>query len=45
MCDAEKGVYRANKIIITNPRPITDELVLDLYKKQHFQIKFYLIVW
>ena len=29
----EKGVYRSNKIIVTNPRKITDELVLDLYKK------------
>ena len=33
LVDDVKGVYRANKIIITNPRPITDELVLDLYKK------------
>ena len=31
--DAKKGVYRANKIIVTNPRKITDEMVLDLYKK------------
>lgn len=29
----EKGVYRANKIIVTNPRKITDEMVIDLYKK------------
>lgn len=29
----EKGIYRANKIIVTNPRKITDKLVLDLYKK------------
>lgn len=33
LCDEEKGIYRANKIIVTNPRNITDELVLDLYKK------------
>ena len=33
MCDQEKGVYRTNKIIITNPRKVTDELVIDLYKK------------
>lgn len=32
-CDEEKGIYRSNKIIVTNPRPITDELVLELYKK------------
>ncbi len=33
MCDEEKGIYRTNKIIITNPRLITDELVLELYNK------------
>lgn len=32
-CDEEKGIYRSNKIIVTNPRKITDELVLELYKK------------
>ena len=31
--DKEKGIYRTNKIIVTNPRKITDEIVLDLYKK------------
>ena len=30
--DDEKGIYRANKIIVTNPRKITDDLVLELYK-------------
>lgn len=33
LVDDVKGIYRANKIIITNPRIITDEMVLDLYKK------------
>lgn len=33
LCDDEKGIYRSNKIIVTNPRSITDELVLELYKK------------
>ena len=33
LCDEEKGIYRSNKIIVTNPRPITDDLVLELYKK------------
>ena len=33
LCDEEKGIYRANRIIVTNPRPITDELVLELYNK------------
>ena len=33
LCDIEKGIYRSNKIIVSNPRIITDEIVLDLYKK------------
>ena len=33
MCNEEKGVYRSNKIIVTNPRKITDDMVLELYKK------------
>lgn len=32
LCDEEKGIYRSNKIIVTNPRTITDEIVLNLYK-------------
>ena len=31
--DKEKGIYRSNKIIVSNPRKITDELVIELYKK------------
>ena len=31
--DDEKGIYRSNKIIVTNPRKINDELVIELYKK------------
>lgn len=27
------GVFRSNKIIITNPRKVTDEMALDFYKK------------
>lgn len=27
------GVFRSNKIIVTNPRPVTDKLALELYKK------------
>lgn len=30
--DSEKGIYRSNKIIVTNPRKITDDLVRYLYK-------------
>ena len=33
MCNEDKGVYRANKIIVTNPRKLTEELIIDLYKK------------
>ena len=33
LCDEEKGIYRSNKIIVTNPRPLTNELIIDLYKK------------
>lgn len=33
LCDEEKGIYRSNKIIVTNPRTITDELVIQLYNK------------
>ena len=33
LCNKEKGVWRANKMIVTNPRMITDEMVIELYKK------------
>ena len=33
LCNEEKGIWRTNKIIVTNPRKITDEIVMDLYKK------------
>lgn len=33
LCDEEKGIYRANKIIVSNPRIISDEVVVDLYNK------------
>lgn len=32
LCDESKGIYRANKIIVSNPRKITDDLVIDLYE-------------
>ena len=28
-----KGIYRSNKIIVTNPRQITDDIVIELYKE------------
>ena len=33
LCNEEKGIYRTNKIIVTNPRIITNEIVIELYKK------------
>lgn len=38
---APHGVFRANKIILTNPRPVTDTLALDLYKKSRLPEKSY----
>ena len=33
LCDESKGIYRSNKIIVSNPKKITDDLVMYLYKK------------
>ena len=33
LCNEEKGVWRSNKIIVKNPRIITDEMVMELYKR------------
>ncbi len=33
LCNEEKGIWRTNKIIVTNPQKITDEMVIELYKK------------
>ncbi len=35
------GVFRANKIIISNPRPVTDELAMELYKISDIPEKSY----
>jgi adenylate kinase family enzyme len=35
------GIYRANKIIVKNPRLITDEVVMDLYRKSNMPEKAY----
>ncbi len=32
LCDEDKGVYRSNKIVVSNPRRITDEMVMEFYK-------------
>ncbi len=39
LCDLEKGIYRANKIIVSNPRKITDEMVINLYEKSNLSNK------
>ena len=44
VCDsksAPKSIYRANKIIVTNPRTITEDMVIDIYKKSSLPIKPY----
>lgn len=38
---APHGVFRSNKIIITNPIPITDKLAMELYKKSNLPEKSY----
>ncbi len=35
------GIYRANKIILTNPRVADDKMTLDLYKKSNMPEKTY----
>lgn len=35
------GVFRTNKIILTNPRKVTDEIALELYKKSNLSEKSY----
>lgn len=38
---APGGVFRSNKIIIENPRKVTDKMALDLYKKSDLPEKSY----
>lgn len=38
--DKEKGIYRSNKIIVTNPRMITDEMIIELSKKSTLNNKY-----
>ena len=39
--NAPKSICRANKIIVTNPRPITEEMVIDIYKKSNLTMDRY----
>ena len=39
--NAPHGIFRANKIIVSNPRPITEEMVIELYKKSTLPINTY----
>ena len=44
VCDsknAPKAIYRANKIIVTNPKTITEDMVIDIYKKSTLPLKTY----
>lgn len=48
--DSEKGIYRANKIIVTNPRKLTEDLILDYCKKTTLSDKvlaqcLYIMLW
>ena len=38
---APHGVFRSNKIIVTNPKPVTDEMAMDFYKKSILPEKSY----
>lgn len=38
---APHGLFRSNKIIISNPRKITDEMAMELYKKSNLPEKSY----
>lgn len=33
LVNEDKGIYRSNKIIVSNPRLLTTDLIIDLYKK------------
>ena len=39
--NAPNGVFRTNKIIVSNPKPITEKVVIDLYKKSNLPEKTY----
>lgn len=39
--NAPHGIFRTNKIIISNPKEVTDELVIELYKKSNLPEKTY----
>lgn len=39
--DENKGIYRSNKIIVTNPRTITEDMVIDIYKNSTLAIDRY----
>ena len=39
--NAPKSICRANKIIVTNPKPVTDEMAMDFYKKSILPEKSY----
>lgn len=38
---APHGVYRSNEIVLTNPRPMTDEIAMEFYLKSDLPAKSY----
>lgn len=40
-CATPYGVFRSNKIIVKNPRKVTDEMALEFYKKSTIPAKAY----
>lgn len=50
LCDEEKGIYRSNKIIVTNPRKLTKDLILEYCQKTTLSDKviaqcLYIMLW
>lgn len=44
-CENTQGIFLTNKIILNNPRIITDEMAMDLYKNQIYQKNHILKLW
>ena len=40
-CATPRGVFRSNKIIVKNPRKVTDEMALEFYKKSNIPEEAY----
>lgn len=42
---APHGVFRTNKIILSDPQEVTDSMALEFYKKSNLPTKSYLKLW